>query len=223
MKNHSLFVLERKHWTIFLCVLVGVGWLTLAIYSLSGSRQTNGMLSPEEIAKKSVKTPKQSTTPAMTPERKGISAKVVADKGMTMPTFSPILPPVKMASTSMHVRQTSNATAKVVGSGASNETGASNSSSNQNKGINYNGLGFGGNMLAMSSSLILSAPGDGYANDIASTTISERNGVHRAKKVNEDALDPFLDPIGDVAWGLMALLTIGYGVIRHRRKQQACK
>ena len=222
MKNHSLFVLERKHWTIFLCVLVGVGWLTLAIYSLSGSRQTNGMLTPEEIAKKSVKTPKQSSTPAtMIPERKGISAKVVADKGMTMPTFSPILPLVEMTSTSMHVRQTSNAIAKVVGSGAGNDAGASISSSNHSKGINYNGLGFGGNMLAMSSSLILSAPGDGYANDIASTTISERNGVHRAKKVNDDPLDPFLDPIGDVTWGWLILLAVGYMLFRYRRRTRA--
>lgn len=222
MKNHSLFVLERKHWTIFLCVLVGVGWLTLAIYSLSGSRQTNGMLTPEEIAKKSVKTPKQSSTPAtMIPERKGISAKVVADKGMTMPTFSPILPLVEMTSTSMHVRQTSNAIAKVVGSGAGNDAGASISSSNHSKGIKYNGLGFGGNMLAMSSSLILSAPGDGYANDIASTTISERNGVHRAKKVNDDPLDPFLDPIGDVTWGWLILLAVGYMLFRYRRRTRA--
>lgn len=224
MKNYSLFVLERKHWTIFLCVLVGVGWLSLAMYSLSVSKQTNGMLTPEEIATKAVKTSQQpSSTPSAPVERKGISPKVIADQGMTMPTFSPILPPMKMTSTSMHVRETSNATAQVVGSGVSNEAHASNSPSNHNKGINYNGLGFGGNMLAMSSALVLSAPGDGYANDIASTTISERNGAHKMKKVNEDPLDPFLDPIGDVAWGLMALFTIGYGVIVRRKKQQACK
>ena len=49
----------------------------------------------------------------------------------------------------------------------------------------------------------------------------------RAKKENWDDYEqddePFLDPIGDVAWGLMALLTIGYGVIVRRRRQQACK
>ena len=225
MKNYSLSVLERKHWVIFAAVIVISGWLALAMYSLSVSKSNNGMLSPEEIATKAVKTTPSESTPSAPPvERKGINPKVVADKGMTMPTTSSSpLPQAQMTSTSMHIRSTSDATAHVIGSGMGHETGTSSASSGQRRGIAYSGLGFGGNMLAMSSSLVLAAPGNGYANDIASTTMSERNAAPKVRKVSEDPLDPFLDPVGDVTWGLMALLTIGYGVIVRRRKQQACK
>ena len=63
--------------------------------------------------------------------------------------------------------------------------------------------------------------------------VIEDNGPNAvAARMKKDGWDdygqddePFLDqqPIGDVTWGLMLLLTIGWCVRVHRKKQQACK
>lgn len=62
--------------------------------------------------------------------------------------------------------------------------------------------------------------------------VIEQNGPNasvplRAKKDGWDDYEqddePFLDPIGDVTWGWMLLLTIGWCVRVHRKRQQACK
>ena len=63
--------------------------------------------------------------------------------------------------------------------------------------------------------------------------VIEDNGPNAvAARMKKDSWDdygqddePFLDqqPIGDVTWGLMLLLTIGWCVRVHRKRQQACK
>ena len=63
--------------------------------------------------------------------------------------------------------------------------------------------------------------------------VIEDNGPNAvAARMKKDGWDdygqddePFLDqqPIGDVTWGLMLLLTIGWCVRVHRKRQQACK
>ena len=47
----------------------------------------------------------------------------------------------------------------------------------------------------------------------------------RAKKENWDDYEqddePFLDPIGDVTWGWLILLAVGYMLFRYRRRTRA--
>lgn len=220
MGKYSLFVLERKHWIIFFSALVGVGWFSLVLYTISASKQTQ-VIMPGSVATQSVKTELSGSVPSITHDWKGTRAKSVTGRESNTSPSSTMLPQPKMSSTSMHIRQTSDATAHTVGSGAIYETATGNRPSNQNKGISYNGLGFGGNMLAMSSAIVLSKPGAGYANDLAEVVSAPDK--HGMKQTDGPPPGPMPDPVGDVTWGLMALLTIGYGIIRHRRKQQACK
>ena len=126
-----------------------------------------------------------------------------------------------MASTSMRLRETSGAKAQVIGSGAGTVTGNGTSGNNQTRGIHSTAISYGGNMLALSSSLALAAPGASQANEVAEV-LTTPTKVHRAKKVDDDPLDPFLDPVGDVPFAVMALLTIAWCVRVRLRRRSAC-
>lgn len=131
-----------------------------------------------------------------------------------------VLPKAKMSSTSMRLHETSDAKAQVIGSGVGTATGNGISSSNQTRGIHSTALSYGGNMMALSSSLALAAPGASQANEVAEV-LTTPTKVHRAKKVDDDPLDPFLDPVGDVVWPLMILLAAGYAFFCYRRRTRA--
>lgn len=63
------------------------------------------------------------------------------------------------------------------------------------------------------------SPVAAQATSIASTTEAPMNNHPAIKKVTGDPFDPFLDPVGDVTWPLMLLLTIGW-CVRVRLKKQ---
>lgn len=222
MGKYSLHVLERKHWVIFFSVLVGVGWFSLVLYTISASKQTQVVM-PGSVATQSVKTETPRSVPSIAPDWKGTRAKSVTGHEASTPTSSALLPQPKMTSTSMHLRQTSDATAHNVGSGIATATYAATTSNGRSqKGVSYSGLGFGGNMFMLSSSLALASPGARQANDL--TSVRGPQGRNGMKQTDGPPPGPFPDPVGDIAWGLMLLLTIAYatmlGVRRFRREER---
>lgn len=209
MGKYSLHVLERKHWVIFFSVLVGAGWFSLLLYTIAAGKHTQ-VIMPGAVATQSVKTETSGNVPSIAPNWKGIHAKSVTGRETNTPPSSALLPQPKMSSTSMHLHQTSDATAHTVGSGANYEAATGHNSINRNKEISYNGLGFGGNMLAMSSAIVLSKPGAGYANDIAEVVSApDKNGM---KHTDGPPSGPMPDPVGDVPWVIMLMLAIVWGV-----------
>ena len=88
-------------------------------------------------------------------------------------------------------------------------------------------LSMGGNMLAMSSSTMITAPG---ASTVASVATMSVNAAHisRPRKANEGDLpdpneDPVPDeeevPVGPIPFAFMALLAGGYMFLRQRRRE----
>lgn len=209
MGKYSLHVLERKHWVIFFSALIGFGWFSLLLYTISAGKQTQ-VIMPGAVATQSVKTESSGSVPSIAPDWKGTRAKSVTGRETSTPPSSTLLPQPKMTSTSMHLYQTSDATTHTVGSGAIYEAATGNGSSNPSKGVIYNGLGFGGNMLAMSSAIVLSKPGADYANDLAE--VASAPGKNGMKHTDGPPLGPFPDPIGDVPWIIMLVLAIAWGV-----------
>lgn len=130
------------------------------------------------------------------------------------------MPKAKMTSTSMRIHETSNAQVHAVGSGNGNGVGNNTSAYSSSNGRDYIGLGYGGNMMVISSSLALAAPGASHANEMANIVTTHENPTG-PRRVNGDPFDPFLDPVGDVAWALMALLAATYAFIIYRRRTRA--
>ena len=216
---------KHRNLAIGISIVIGTLWLMLVMYTLSADRAPKTEINPGAIAASSVKQhaeESKATTPTAKAPRVAPSSRI-QHHDITTPTTNDDAPKATMHSTSMHLRQTSDATAHNVGSGIATATYAATTSNGRSqKGIAYAGLGFGGNMFMLSSSLALASPGASQANDL--TSVSGPQGRSGMKRVNGDEDDPFLDPIGDVAWGLMLLLSVAYatmlGVRRFRREER---
>lgn len=134
-------------------------------------------------------------------------------------SFTPksLLPNASMGSTSMRIHQTSDATVHQIGGGGGGMGIATTSGgSNSGRGINYSGAIYVASMSAVT------AVGASTATSMASTTVtSEPAAAPEARKVGGSTGIPFPDPIGDVAWPLMALMAIGYALFLYRKRAHA--
>ena len=146
------------------------------------------------------------------------------------PTHS--APTAQMTSTSMRLHETSSATIHQVG-GSGLGAGATGSlyttSSRHSRGIQYGAMAYSGNIYVPVTSNAITAVGAREAGDVS----QQKMGAPRRAKWTDDGQlpdpneDPVPDevptPVGDVAWPLMALLTIAWCVLIRRKRQQACK
>ncbi len=132
------------------------------------------------------------------------------------------MPKAKMTSTSARLHETSGATTKVIGGGGNAGNGLYSTSSNRqsNNGVNSGNLSYGGNMLTLSTSLALAAPGASTANDI-SQLASAPESRHKIVTPPKPS-DPVPNPVGDVPFAVMALLTIAWCVRVRLRRRSAC-
>lgn len=209
---------KHKYLAIAISIVVGGLWIALVMYTLSLGK-TKVPVNPGVAAVSSAHQSFGTNTP--TPSFKTLSSAPwsLMNHSAAVTPEATAHPQATMGSTSFRLHQTSSATAHVVGSGTGSAgQGVIATTSSSNKGISYSGISAGGNMLAISSSLALAAPGASNANEIATTTISERKAAPGPRKVNSDPFDPFLDPLGDVAWGLMILLAAAYATMRGVRR-----
>ena len=126
------------------------------------------------------------------------------------------MPKAKMGSTSMRLHETSSANVHSIGSGSGNGGCIAMTSGNNNaRGIQN--LAYSGVIYIPVAFNAVTEVGASNANELAST-VTRASGPARAKKVDDDPFDPFLDPIGDVAWPLMILLAAAYATMRGVRK-----
>ncbi len=215
---------KHKYLAIAISIVVGGLWIALVMYTFS-SGKTKVPVSPGVTAVSSAHQSIGTNMP--TPSFKTLSSapwSLTSHSAAVTPEAT-ARPQATMGSTSYRLHQTSSAIAHVVGSGTGNaRQGVIATTSVANRGISYSGISYGGNMLAISSSMALAAPGATHANEIASTTTSGPSAAPEARRVNGNPHGPFPDPLGDVAWGLMILLAAVYatmrGVKRVRREEK---
>ena len=216
----------KKHRTLIIGIgiVLGVGWFILMLYALSAERAPQTEVNPGAIAAASVKQfPDETPLPIPTVKMPRVAAPSHIQHHVVQTTATDDAPKATMHSTSMHLRQTSDAKVHSIGGGTANANiGAAVSSGKSSKGASYSGLGFGGNMFVMSSSLALATPGALQANEL--TDVEGPKGKNGMVKTTGLPEEPFRDPIGDIAWGLMLLLAAAYvtmlGVRRFRREEK---
>lgn len=212
---------KHKYLAIAISIVVGGLWIALVMYTFSPGK-TKVPVNPGVTAVSSAHQSFGTNTP--TPSFKTLSSAPwsLTNHSAAVTPEATTHPQATMGSTSYRLHQTSSATAHVVGSGTGNAgQGAIATTSGTNKGISYSGISYGGNMLAISSSMALAAPGATHANEIASTTTSGPSAAPEARRVNGNPHGPFPDPLGDIEWGWMILLALGYAGLAWRKKYNA--
>lgn len=208
---------KHKYLAIAISIVVGTIWLSLVMYTISIGRNTAKVISPSIVATKSVQQTTRGVS-SVTPFKATSSSFI---QHVTPAATSTPAPQATMGSVTMRLHETSGATAHNVGSGAGAGQGVMATTSGSQRGIAYAGLGFGGNMLAISAALPIAEPGAGRANEIASTTASERNAAPDVRRVSGNPHGPFPDPVGDIAWILIAILALAYAYIIYRKRARA--
>ena len=217
-------------------VVLGVGiaacglWLVLIMYFMMGGNKDNSVAQPGMVAVRSVSPVATPSTPA----RFSYAYKSPLRHSVAVPTPQwSILPAASMGSTSgsMHIYQTSSATVHSVGGGGSGGFGFATTSghSSQGRGVSYTSVSYSGAIYVPIASNALTPVGASEAGDVSQQKLGapqQRVRTTNDGEYPEDRPDPVEDedtPIGDITWGLMLVLTIGWGVRGHRRRQQACK
>ena len=213
-------------------VIIGLGivftglWLLLVFYWLTGNKQTIPSVPAAQVTVHAPSPVATGSTPAATFRSSRRVAPLIHHSAAT-PSWSYVqsAPKATMGSTSIRIHLTSSATVHSIGGGGGGGALYTTSGGgNSGKGIRTtsSSISFGGNLVALSASTAITSPGAKEASSLASTTAvsgsQERPG--RIKTVNGDPKDPFLDPVGDVAWGWMLLLTIGWCVRVRLSKRQ---
>lgn len=132
----------------------------------------------------------------------------------SLPSVSRTTP--SSGASSYRVHETSSTNAHTVGSGSGN--GMANSWNNGNSG----NISYGGNMVALSSSLALAAPGASHANDIAMVAAApERRGAPGGpNKTPVNPLGPHVTPVGDALLPLL-LCAGAFLILRLARRKRA--
>lgn len=227
--QHSVFT-GNKGLVVAIAVVAGAFWLGLVAYVLFDNGPDNRYVQPGEVV---VHAPSpvaigvpvvrsSHSSPMLFSHQGGASA--VNPSAYSFVAFSP----ETSSGGSMKMFETSSANVHNIGGGGSGGgsgmSGTGGSSNGQGRGIYSSALASGGAIHVAIPSIQISEPGATSAPAMASVVTEEGpRAMPRGRKVEDDPFDPMLDPIGDVTWGLMLLLTIGWCVRVHRRRQQACK
>ncbi len=215
---------KHKYLAIAISIVVGGLWIALVMYTLSLGK-TKVPVNPGAAAVSSAHRPSGVNIPTASFKTSNSSSWSFIHHDAAITPAAATKPQATMGSTSMRIHETSSATVHQIGGGGMGSgQGVMATTSGANKGISYSGISYGGNLVVLSSSIAITAPGASEANELATIASAPR----RAKKDGAQPptpLNPFIDPqpLGDVAWPVMLLLTIAWCVRVHRRKQQACK
>lgn len=215
---------KHKYLAIAISIVVGGFWIALVMYTFSLGK-TQIPANPGVAAVSSAHHSNGVNAPTATFKNSSSASWSLLRHNASVAPTTVTTPQATMSSTSMRVHETSSATVHQIGGGGMGSgQGVIATTSGSNKGISYSGISYGGNMVVLSSSIAITAPGASEANELA--TIA--SAPHRAKKDGTPPttpLNPFIDPtpLGDVAWPVILLLTIAWCVRVRLRKRQACK
>ena len=214
--------LQRKH------IILGAGivffglWLCLVAYLYFGEKY-QAPVTPGVVAVRSASPVAFSNAPTVSVRAPRSSAAPLIHHSVPIYSYvsTSATPKAAMSSTSMRIHQTSNASLKTIGGGGGGGIATTSGGSSGGRGIRTSSGSYGGSLLALASSVALAAPGASEATSLASTTegSGNPNRPDHIRTTTGDPMDPFLDPIGDVAWVLMLLLTIAWCVRVRLRKQ----
>ena len=228
--QHSTFT-GNKRLVIAIAVVASALWLALVAYVMIDDRHPGYYVKPGEVVVRApspaassvpaIRTGASHTSPMLFSHHGGATA--VNPSAYSYVAFSP----ETSSGGSMKMFETSSATVHNIGGGGSGGgsgmSGTGGSGNSQGRGIYSSALASGAIHVAIPS-LLISEPGATSAPAMASIVTEEGpRAMPRGRKVGPDPFDPMLDPIGDVTWGLMLLLTIGWCVRVHRKRQQACR
>ena len=222
---------QRKKIVIGLGVLFGGLWLMLVAYLLTADKQpvtiTPGTVTvhaPSPVA----------STPTATISSSRKSAPLLHhSSSVAQWSYLQHAPKASMSSTSMRIHQTSDASVHNVGGGGSNGIYATSGGGSGSRGIRYTANAYSGSIYIPTTHNSVSAVGASSANEVTTSSSAAAPAAHPGRvrtATMEDGVypggrpDPMPDeietPVGDVAWGLMLLLTIGWCVRVRLRKQQ---
>ncbi len=212
--------LQRKH------IILGAGivffglWLCLVAYLYFGEKY-QAPVTPGVVAVRSASPVASSNAPTVSVRAPRSSAAPLLHH--SAPTYSYVSTSVTpKAAMSIRIHQTSDASVHTIGSGGgSGVIATTGGGSTGGRGIRTSSISYGGSLLALASSVALAAPGANEVTSLASTTegSGNPNRPDHIRTTTGDPMDPFLDPIGDIAWIWMLLLTIGWCVRVRLRKQ----
>lgn len=228
--QHSTFT-GNKRLVIAIAVIAGSFWLALVAYVLVDDHRPEYYVKPGEVVVHAP-SPTANGIPAIRSGASHTSPMLFSHHGgatAVNPSVYSFVPFSQESSgSSMRMFETSSANVHNIGGGGSgggsNMSGTGGSSSSQGRGISSSTLASGSAIHVAIPSIMISEPGATSAPAMASIVTDDApRAMPKGKKVTDDPFDPFLDPVGDVTWGLMLLLTIGWGVRGHQRRKQACK
>ena len=211
--------LQKKHMILGAGIVFGCLWLLLVFYFLTEG-QGKDPAHHVEVAVHPASPVAGSSAPSVAFRSSRLFTPQVHYSAPT-PQWS-YIQQAPMSSTSMHIYQTSSATVhQIGGGGAGGGIALTSGGGNSSRGVRTSAISYGGSMVALSSSIALASPGASEATSLASTTESGASHARfgHIRTTTGDPMDPFLDPVGDVAWALMVLLTIGW-CVRVRLKKQ---
>ena len=199
------------------CICIGlIGILALSIYSAYYILHQPPFVKDASLESRISIAPVHAPAPTATTIYTGMQR----DRRGLSYSFTPkeLLPSSPMSTTSMHIYQLSNASVHHIGGGGGGAaaSGGSSSSAGQ-RGINatYTGAIY---LTAMNA---VTAVGASSATSMASTVTPEPAAAPDRRRVEFDPHGPFPDPIGDVAWPMMALLTLAYAYVIYRKRTRA--
>lgn len=222
----------RKLRLILISLALLVGWCTVVVFVLRTPKEDPQVhVSAPAVIPSSTSTPSGlgSTMPTMRPSsltRRSISVQAPTPTS-SVSNHSPV------GGSSFTIHTTSSASPVFIGGGSNGgggNTGGNSSHTNSSRVLAVN--------MPSTSAMIVSPAlrlesrslsTDNRLQDMQQ--VIEENGPSAvAARMKKDGWDdygqdvePFPDPIGDVAWPVMILLTTAWCVRVHRRRQQACK
>lgn len=212
---------RNKQIVIGVAVVAAGLWIMLVMYVLSESQKDYSVAQPGAVA---VHAPSPSGgMPSATHYIPHHSTSFVQSGSTVSHQWSYVdnMPQASMPNASMRVYQTSNATVNFVGGGG-NAGGIAMTSGggNAGRGVRYTAVAYSGSIYVPRSNNAVTEVGAGSANEVANTTSTQAATPGRIRRVNDNPLEPFPDPIGEVVWGLMAILATGYAVYVRRRMKR---
>ena len=215
----------NKRLAITIAVIVGSLWLAMVAYVLKSDNKPQYYIKPGEVvvhAPSPIATPNPmvgSGSPQMTP--------LVLKRPSNAPGAIPsdyLFAPSSVSNTpSMRVHETSNATVHHMGGGGGGTAPNGMNGTSEQGGKGYSTAIASNTIHIAIPNIVITAVGANNAQEMASIVTETPSAMPGARKVVTDPLDPFLNPVGDVAWPVMILLTTAWCVRVHRRRRQACK
>ena len=214
---------RNKHFVITVAVITGGLWLALVMYVMMDDHHVHVTTQPGAVT---VHAPSPVATVGSSSAHFRHSTPLLLQySGSSSPQWSLPLPTPMSGTSTMRIHQTSDAAVHSIGGGGNGSgIATTNGHSSQGRGVTYTSVAYSGAIYVPVVSNSITPVGALEAGDISQQKLGapqRRVRTTEDGEYPEDRPDPVEDetPIGDVAWPLMVLLTIGWCVRVRLRRQ----